>query len=79
MPTGSKTHASHPPNPPHHHAMSEEGTRRREVTTNAHCIGKRSMNFYLSPDLALKRSADLLVLAIFIESKPLQPVKNKIL
>lgn len=59
--------------PPYHHAMSEEGTRRREVTTNAHCIGKRSMDFYLSPDLALKQSVDLLILAFFIESKPLQP------
>ena len=28
---------------------------------------------YLSPDLALKQSVDLLILAFFIESKPLQP------
>ena len=49
----------------------------RTEVTHAHISNlpkgwEKWINSYLSPDLALKQSVDLLVLAFFIESKPLQ-------
>ena len=52
----------------YHH---KRGREEREVTSAI--FPRDRKRSYLSPDLALKERVDLLVLAFFVESKPLQP------
>lgn len=58
--------------------IKEEKEKRERERESLHIfpqgMGKRWIHSYLSPDLALEESVDLLVLAFFIESKPLQPM-----